>query len=107
MNDNQSSLLSEIRVIEEQCYQRLGEAKKEAQQIIEKAQREAQQIIEQSEEEAEKASKLFTETEMEKIQAEIEQIEAEGEQMVAKARIDGERNLDRAVDRIVNVVSYE
>lgn len=107
MNENQSSLLSEIREIEEQCYQRLGEAKKEAQQIIEKAQREAQLIIEQSEKEAEKAANLYSETEMEKIQVEIERIKAEGEQIVSKARIDGERNLDRAVDQIVNVVSYE
>lgn len=103
----EKSLLQQIREKELMLSIKIDETRREAEEIILKARKEASEMIENSEREGKKAAKEYYEKEMENLKKEIEQLKSQNNQQAMSVRVDGERNLPSAIDKIVKVVSGE
>jgi vacuolar-type H+-ATPase subunit H len=107
MKEDRTSLLSEIREVEEECYQRLEEAKLEAERIIAHAEEEVVRILSNAEKEAEDAAEKRYTAEMESMKQEIQLIHARGQDEARRAREEGMKRASLAVDEIIQTVMQE
>ena len=103
----EKSLLQQIREKELTLSIKIDETRREAEEITLSARKEALDMIENSEKEGKKAAEKYYEKEMEGLKKEIEQLRSQGAQQAMAVRVDGERNVPLAIDKIVNVVSGE
>jgi vacuolar-type H+-ATPase subunit H len=103
----EKSLLQQIREKELTLSIKIDETRREAEEITLSARKEASEMIENSEREGKKAAEEYYEKEMENLKKEIEQLKSQGAQQAMSVRVDGERNVPLAIDKIVNVVSGE
>jgi len=103
----EKSLLQQIREKELMLSIKIDETRREAEEITLKARKEASEMIENSDREGKKAAQEYYEKEMENLKKEIEQLKSQSNQQAMSVRVDGERNLPSAIDKIVKVVSGE
>jgi vacuolar-type H+-ATPase subunit H len=103
----EKSLLQQIREKELTLSIKIDETRREAEEITLSARKEALEMIENSEREGKKAAQEYYDREMENLKKEIEQLKSQGIQQATSVRVDGERKLPLAIDKIVNVVSGE
>ena len=103
----EKSLLQQIREKELMLSIKIDETRREAEEVILNARKEASEMIENSEREGKKAAQEYYEKEMENLKKEIEQLRSQSNQQAMSVRVDGERNLPSAIDKIVKVVSAE
>jgi vacuolar-type H+-ATPase subunit H len=103
----EKSLLQQIREKELTLSIKIDETRREAEEITLVARKEALEMVENSEREGKKAAQEYYEKEMENIKKEIEQLKSQSNQQSMLVRVDGERNLPSAIDKIVKVVSGE
>jgi vacuolar-type H+-ATPase subunit H len=103
----EKSLLQQIREKELMLSIKIDETRREAEEITLSARKEALEMIENSEREGKKAAQEYYDREMENLKKEIEQLKSHSIQQAMSVRVDGERNLPLAIDKIVKVVSGE
>jgi len=103
----EKSLLQQIREKELTLSIKIDETRREAEEITLSARKEALEMIENSEREGKKAAEQYYEKEMENLKKEIEQLKNRGIQQAMSVRVDGERNVPLAIDKIVKVISGE
>ncbi len=103
----EKSLLQQIREKELTLSIKIDETRREAEEITLSARKEALEMIENSEREGKKTAQEYYDREMENLKKEIEQLKSQGIQQAMSVRVDGERKLPLAIDKIVNVVSGE
>jgi len=103
----EKSLLQQIREKELTLSIKIDETRREAEEITLRARKEASEMIENSEREGKKVAEEYYEKEMENLKKEIEQLKSQSNQQAMSVRVDGERNLSSAIDKIVKVVSAE
>lgn len=100
-------LLQKIREKELEISVKIDQARRDADQILERAKREAKEIIEKYEKEGEKAAADYYQKEVQEIHIEQEQLNSLGEQEIKIVHQEGEKNLPRAIEKIVKVVASE
>ena len=103
----EKSLLQQIREKELMLSIKIDETRREAEEITLIARKEASEMIENAEREGKKSAQEYYEKEMENLQKEIEHLKSQSNQQAMSVRVDGERNLPSATDKIVKVVSGE
>jgi vacuolar-type H+-ATPase subunit H len=107
MKETDRSLLQQIREKELTINVRLSEVRKEAEEIIVSARKEAQKIVEDSEREGKEAAKEYYRLEMERVHREVEERKKEGGQQAVAVRVEGERNVQSATEKIIKAVLME
>ena len=100
----EKSLLAKIREKELEMSVKVDQARSEADHMLEQAKKESQALIMTSETEGKKAANEFFLTELEKIRAEADHVQAVAREEVKVVREKGEKNLPRAIERIVTIV---
>jgi len=103
----EKSLLQQIREKELTISIKIDETRREGEEVILSARKEASEVIETSEREGKKAAQEYYEKEMEKLRKEIEQLRNQSNQQALLVRMEGERNLPSAINKIAKVVSLE
>ena len=103
----EKSLLQQIREKELTLSIKIDETRREAEEISLSARKEALEMIENSEREGKIAAEEYYEKVMENLKIEIEQLKNRGIQQAMSVRVDGERNVPLAIDKIVKVISGE
>jgi V/A-type H+-transporting ATPase subunit G/H len=103
----EKSLLQQIREKELQIRIRLEDTRREAEEIIINARKEAAEMIETSEREGKAAAQEYYEQETESIRKENEQLKKEGNQQAVLIKERGERELPKAIEKIVKSVLIE
>jgi vacuolar-type H+-ATPase subunit H len=103
----EKTLLQQIREKELLLNIQIEDSRKEAGEILATARKDAAGMVETSEREGEAAAKKYYEREMEKIKDETDRLRAEGLRQATTAREVGERNLPKAIEKIVKSVSME
>jgi len=98
------TLLQQIREKELMISIKIDETRRGGDEIILNARKEASEMIENSEREGKKAAREYYEKEIEKLKEEIEQIRNQGNQLAMSVREKGERNIQRATEKIVKVI---
>mgnify|MGYP001187827956 CR=1 FL=1 len=100
----EKSLLSKIREKELEVSVKIDDVRVEGDRRIEQARKESQVIITTSEMEGKKAAGEFPEKEMKRVRVEADQIKAKAMEEVESVRKKGEKNLQKAVERIIAIV---
>ena len=100
----EKSLLKKIREKELEMSIKVDQARTEADEMLEKAKKESLEIITASEVGGKKAAEEFYENELEKIQAEVDQVHAQAIEEVKIVREKGEKNLPKAIERIIAII---
>jgi len=103
----EKTILQQIREKELLLNIQIEDSRREAAEILANARKEAAGMVETSEREGETAAKKYYEREMERLKAETDQLRAEGLRQTTMAREVGERNLLKAIEKIVKSVSME
>lgn len=97
------SFLTKIREKELEVSVKIDDIRVEADRMIELAKKEAQTIINKSEMEGKKAADDYVQKEMKQIQAEAEQTRLDAKQKVDSLLKKGEKNIPKAVEKIVRI----
>lgn len=100
----EKSLLAKIREKELEVSVKIDDVRVEADRMIEKARKESLTIITSSEVEGKKAADDFFQRETERIQSEADHIRVQAGDEVKAVREKGEKNIQKAVDRIIALV---
>jgi vacuolar-type H+-ATPase subunit H len=103
----EKSLLQKIREKELEMSVKIDEARREADQNLARAKKESAAILNKSEEEARRSAEEYLKREMDKIRTEADIVRTQSGDEVRRARETGEKNLQKAVDRIVSIVLAE
>jgi vacuolar-type H+-ATPase subunit H len=98
------SFLAKIREKELEVSVKIDDARVEADRTIERAKKEALAIITSSEMEGKKAADEFLQGEMRRIQSEADHIRVLAGEEVKAVREKGEKNIGKAVERIIAIV---
>jgi len=101
------SLLQKIREKELEISIQVDEARREAEEIIALARKDATEILKKAEAEAKIEAEGLTRREMEAIAREIEADRSRGGDEIRILKERGERNLEKAVEQILQVVAPE
>ncbi len=107
MAEVEASILQRIRQKEVEISVQIDQARREAEQIIADAKREAADILKNAEAEGAKVAEEYYEKRLVSVRDEVEDLKRLGEEEAQSARLKGEHNLSKAVDRILTVVSPE
>jgi vacuolar-type H+-ATPase subunit H len=100
----EKSLLAKIREKELEVSVKIDDVRVEADRMIELAKKESLAIITSSEVEGKKVADEFLQREMERIQSEADHIRVQAGEDIKVVREKGEKNLGKAVERIVAIV---
>jgi vacuolar-type H+-ATPase subunit H len=100
----EKSLLKKIREKELEMSIKVDQARTEADEALEKAKKESLALIMASEVKGKKEADEFFQTELAKIQVEADQVRAQVREEVKAVREKGEKNVPKAVERIVAIV---
>ena len=103
--ETKQSVLQQIRRKEVELSVKVDEARREAEQIIVDAKREAAEIVKNAEVEGIKAADEYYKKRQANILNEIENLKKLGEEEANSAKMKGEQNLSKAIDKIVKVVT--
>lgn len=103
--ETEQSVLQQIRRKEVELSVKVDEARREAEQIIVDAKREAAEIVKNAEVEGIKAADEYYKKRQANILNEIENLKRLGEEEANSAKMKGEQNLSKAIDKIVKVVT--
>ncbi|MCU0631792.1 MAG: hypothetical protein MUC66_02315 [Methanolinea sp.] len=101
---SEKSVLAKIREKELEMGVKIDESRSAADRVIEQAKKESSVLISSSETEGKKAASEFLRKEMEKIQGEADNIGIHAIEEVKKVRENGEKNIPKAVEKIVTIV---
>jgi V/A-type H+-transporting ATPase subunit G/H len=101
------SLLQKIREKELEINVRVDEVRREAEETIALARRDADAILKNAETEAKAGVQDITRREMEAVTREIEALRSAGGGEIKTLKEKGERNLPKAVEKIIKVVALE
>ena len=107
MAEAEASILQRIRRKEVEISVHIDQARREAEQVIAEAKREAADILKNAEAEGAKVAEEYREKRLVSVREEGENLKRLGEEEAKAARLKGERNLSKAVDRILRAVSPE
>jgi len=99
------SLLQKIREKELEINVQVDEARRESEEIIARAHRDADEILTKAEIEARAAAQDIRRREMETVTREIEALRSAGGDEIRTLKEKGERNLERAMEKIIKVVA--
>jgi len=100
----EKSLLSKIREKELEVSVKIDDVRVEGDRMIEQARKGSQAIITTSEVEGKKAADDYMEKEMKRVRAEADQIRGQAKEEVESVRKKGEKNVPKAVERIITIV---
>jgi vacuolar-type H+-ATPase subunit H len=100
----EKSLLSKIREKELEVSVKIDDVRVEGDRMIEQARKESQAIITTSEVDGKKAADEYLEKELKRVRAEADQIKAQAKDEVESIRERGEKNIPKAVERIIAIV---
>jgi vacuolar-type H+-ATPase subunit H len=103
----EQSALQQIRRKEVELSVKADEARSEAEKIIADAKTRAAEIVKKAEEEGIKAADEYYEKRLASVLKEIEDLKKRGEEEANSAKMKGEQNLSKAIDKIVKVVTSE
>jgi len=104
MPEEQPSVLQQIRRKEVELSVRADQARRDAEQIVEDAKREAADILKNAEVDGRRTAERWHEEKLASVLEEVDKLHRSGEDDVKSARLKGEKNLSKAIDKIVNVV---
>ncbi len=107
MAEAEASILQRIRQREVELSVQIDQARRDAEQIIADAKREAADVLKNAEAEGAKVAEEYYEKRLVSVHDEVENLKRLGEEEAKSARLKGEHNLSKAVDRILRVVSPE
>ena len=107
MPEVEASILQRIRRKEVELSIQADQARREAEQITADAKREAADILKNAEAEGAKVAEEYYEKRLVSVHDEVENLKRLGEEEAKSAQLKGERNLSKAVDKILKVVSPE
>ncbi|MGZ4902292.1 MAG: V-type ATPase subunit subunit G family protein [Halobacteriota archaeon] len=105
MAEADASILQRIRRKEVELSVQVDQARRESEQVIADAKREAADILKNAEAEGARVAEEYHEKRLVIIREEVEDLKRPGEEEAKSARLKGEHNLSKAVDRILRVVS--
>jgi vacuolar-type H+-ATPase subunit H len=100
----EKSLLAKIREKELEVSVKIDDARVEADRMIDQARKESLAIITLSEMEGKKSADDFLQRETRQIQSEADQIRMQAGEGVKRVREKGEKNVEKAVERIISIV---
>jgi len=100
----EKSLLSKIREKELEVSVKIDDVRVEGDRMIEQARKESQAIITTSEVDGKKAADEYLEKELKRVRAEADLIKAQSKDEVESIRKKGEKNIPKAVERIIAIV---
>ena len=103
----EKTLLQQIREKELLLNIKMEDTRREAEEIVVNARKEAEEMIENSESVGKAAAREYYDQEMENIRKENEQLRNQGTQQATSVRVDGERGLPSAIEKIVKSVLME
>jgi len=100
----EKSLLSKIREKELEVSVKIDDVRVEGDRMIEQARKESQAVITTSEVDGKKAADEYLEKELKRVRAEADLIKAQSKDEVESIRKKGEKNIPKAVERIIAIV---
>jgi V/A-type H+-transporting ATPase subunit G/H len=104
MSGEQPSVLQQIRKREVELSVRADQARRDAEQIVADAKREAADILKNAEADGRRTAEEWHKEKLASVLEEVDKLHRSGEDEVKTARLRGEQNLSKAIDKIVNVV---
>jgi V/A-type H+-transporting ATPase subunit G/H len=104
MSGEQPSVLQQIRKREVELSVRADQARRDAEQIVADAKREAADILKNAEADGRRTAEEWHKEKLASVFEEVDKLHRSGEDEVKTARLRGEQNLSKAIDKIVNVV---
>jgi V/A-type H+-transporting ATPase subunit G/H len=104
MSGEQPSVLQQIRKREVELSVRADQARRDAEQIVADAKREAADILKNAEADGRRTAEEWHKEKLASVLEEVDKLHRSGEDEVKTARLRGEQNLPKAIDKIVNVV---
>ena len=103
----EKTLLQQIREKELEINIQIENSRKEAEEILLSARKTASDMVETSEREGEATARIYQEHEIERIKKETDELRLQGERQATAVREDGERNISKAIEKIIRSVSME
>jgi vacuolar-type H+-ATPase subunit H len=100
----EKSFLTKIREKELEVSVKIDDVRVEADQMIERARKDAQAIFTSSETEGKKAADDYVQREMKQIQADAERTRFEAKGEVDSLLKKGEKNIPKAVEKIIGIM---
>lgn len=100
----EKSLLKKIREKELEVSVRIDDVRVDADRMIERAKKESMGLLTSSEVEGKKAADEFLQRETKRIQSEADTIRVQAREEVRAVHEKGEKNLQKAVERIIEIV---
>jgi vacuolar-type H+-ATPase subunit H len=107
MAELEPSILRQIRKKEVELSVKADQARRDAEQIVTEAKQEAAATVSAAETEGRTAADESYKIALASVMDEVEKLKRLGEEEAKSARLRGERNLPRAIDRILKVVIPE
>jgi vacuolar-type H+-ATPase subunit H len=104
MPEEEPSVLQQIRKKEVELSVRLDQARRDAEQIVADAKKEAADILKNAEFDGRIAAERWHEEQLANVLEEVDKLHRSGEDEVKTAKLKGEQNLSKAIDKIVTVV---
>ena len=104
MPAEEPSVLQQIRKKEVELSVRVDQVRKDAEQIIADAKKEAADILKNAEVDGRIAAERWHAEQLASVREEVDKLHRSGEDEVKTARLKGQQNLSKAIDKIVNVV---
>jgi vacuolar-type H+-ATPase subunit H len=107
MPEQKPSVLQQIRKREVELSVRADQARRDAEQIVADAKREAANILKIADTDGRRNAEEWHKEKLASVLEEVDKLHRSGEDEVKTARLRGEQNLPKAIDKIVNVVISE
>jgi vacuolar-type H+-ATPase subunit H len=104
MPGEQPSVLQQIRKREVELSVRADQARRDAEEIVADAKREAADILKNAEADGRRTAEEWHKEKLASVLEEVDKLHRSGEDEVKTARLGGEQNLSKAIDKIVDVV---
>jgi V/A-type H+/Na+-transporting ATPase subunit G/H len=104
MPEEQPSVLQQIRRREVELSVMADQARRDAEQIVAEAKSEAADILKNAEADGRRIAEDWHKQQLASVLEEVDKLHRSGEEEVKTARLKGEHNLPKAIDKIVNVV---
>jgi V/A-type H+/Na+-transporting ATPase subunit G/H len=104
MPEEEPSVLQQIRKREVELSVRADQARRDAEQIVADAKREAADILKNADVDGRRTAEEWHKEQLASVLEEVDKLHRSGEDEVKTARLKGEQNLPKAIDKIVNVV---
>jgi V/A-type H+/Na+-transporting ATPase subunit G/H len=104
MPEEEPSVLQQIRKKEVELSVRLDQARRDAEQVVADAKKEAADILKNAEADGRIAAERWHDEQLASVREEVDKLHRSGEDEVKTAKLKGEQNLSKAIDKIVTVV---